>query len=344
MNVAIRRSVLSALSALSALSVLSAGLGGVVAGCTNEGSDLGFGPLDENFVGVVVYLDRDGSRTPTLLDTAFVGARVALLLPGGTDTFRVTNAVFFATNAAVARFERVPLGQYRVVVVPATIGDSIEVQAVDSTNIKIQFDDDTTGVLVRLGYPEVSIREARALAPGKRVFLRAIVLAGVQSFRDTTSHVSDSSGYLRLTRVGLRGGLSGNDPGDSVSVLGVTSSRAGQPTLDQALLALFFQRPPPVAVSVGTGTAATAQGGLLDAALVQITGAVISDTSTVAPDFRVTVSDGSGSLDVILDGNINFPRTQFRPGRSMQARGVLVPNGVGGWDFKPRALGDVTLN
>jgi len=58
----------------------------------------------------------------------------------------------------------------------------------------------------------------------------------------------------------------------------------------------------------------------------------------------VIVSDGTGNLTVLLDGNINFPRTSFRPGRSMNARGVLVPDGVGGWVFKPRDLGDVVLN
>jgi hypothetical protein len=166
----------------------------------------------------------------------------------------------------------------------------------------------------------------------------------VQSFRDTTSHLSDSSGAIRLTRVALRGGLTGNNPGDSVSVLGVTSSRAGQPTLDQAVISRFGTRPEPIPLPVGTGPASNAGNGIWDAALVQITGALISDTATIAPDFKVVVSDGTGSLDMILDGNLQFPRTAFRPGRSVNARGVLVPNGVGGWVFKPRALGDVTLN
>jgi len=129
-----------------------------------------------------------------------------------------------------------------------------------------------------------------------------------------------------------------------VSVLGLSSSRAGQPTLDNAIISRLATRPAPIAFSISTGVAATAQNGALDAALAQITGAIISDTVTVAPDFHVTVSDGSGSLLVILDGNINFPRTAFGPGRSMNARGVLVPNGVGGWSFKPRGLGDVVLN
>ncbi len=312
----------------------------VAAACTNEGSDLGFGPLSTHRVEVGVYLDRDGSRTPTALDTVFARARIALFIRGSTDTFRTANT----DNLGIARFSSIPLGQYRVAVEPRSIGDSIQVQAVDSAEIRLTAADSVTGVLVRLGYPEVTIRQARALPQGRRVFIRGIVLAGVQSFRDTTSHVSDSSGYLRLTRVALRGGLIGNTPGDSVSALGLTGSRAGQPVLDLSVISRFATRPAPIALAVGTGTAATAQNGALDAALVQITGALILDTATVAPDFRVRVSDGTGTLDMILDGNINFPRTLFRPDRSLNARGVLVPNGVGGWNFKPRELGDVTLN
>ena len=55
-------------------------------------------------------------------------------------------------------------------------------------------------------------------------------------------------------------------------------------------------------------------------------------------------SGGTGSLQMILDANLAFPRAAFAPGRSMQAVGVLVPNGIGGWVIKPRALGDVVLN
>jgi hypothetical protein len=313
----------------------------LAAACSNSGSNLGPLPALTRTVQVGVYLDRDGSRTVTPLDTVFVRARVALLIRANSDTFR--SALTSANGTA--RFTEVPLGQYTVTIDPKSVGDTVQIQAIDSTNIRVTAADSAgVGVLARLGYPEVSIRQARTLAPGRRVFIRGIILAGVQSFRDTTSHLSDSTGALRLTRVSLRGGLAGNNPGDSVSVLGLTWSRAGQPTLDLASVSRFGTRPPPIPLPVATGNASSAANGTLDAALVQITGAIISDTVTVAPDFTVTVSDGTGSLEMLLDGNIPFPRTQFRPGRSLNARGVLVPNGVGGWVFKPRELGDITLN
>ena len=311
-----------------------------VAACDNAGSDLGFQASATSAVSVDVYLDRDGSRTVTALDTVFANARVALIVVGNGDTL----ATAISNTLGRARFESVPLGQYRVVVVQSSIGDSIQVAAVDSSVIRLVAADTNRLVLARLGYPEVSIRAARALPAGRRVFIRGVILAGVQSFRDTTSHVADSSGQIRLTRVVLRGGLFGNSPGDSVSVLGVTSTRAGQPTLDNAAIARFAVRPPPIPLAVSTATAANAGGGALDAALVQITGATVSDSLTVAPDFRVTVSDASGNLVIILDGNIPFARGNFRPGRSLNVKGVLVPDGAGSWTLKPREVGDVVFN
>ena len=313
---------------------------GAVWACDNAGSDLGFSESRTTAVSVGVYLDRDGSRTLTALDTVFANARVALILLGNNDTALTAQS----NTLGVARFDGVPLGQYRVVVVPSTIGDSIEVAAVDSATIRLVAADTNRVVLARLGYPEVSIRAARALPQGRRVFIRGVVLAGVQSFRDTTSHVSDSSGQIRLTRVSLRGGLLGNAPGDSVSVLGVTSARAGQPTLDNAIIARFAQRPAPPPLPISTSTAATASGGVLDAAFVLITGATISDSGTVAPDFQVTASDGSGNLRILLDANLPFARSQFRPLRSINVRGVLVPDGAGAWMLKPRDVSDVVFN
>lgn len=324
---------------LASLAIFTGLLG--LSGCENAGLGLGASIDATNAVSVGVYLDRDGSRTLTTpLDTVYTNARVALLVLGATDTFRVatTNAI------GIARFDRVPLGQYKIAIDPRTIGDSIQVQAIDSTNIRIKVGDTLTFSLARLGYPEVTIRQVRNSPTGRRVFMRGVVLAGVQSFRDTTSHVSDSSGQLRLTRVALRGGLVGNVPGDSVSILGVISTRAGQPVLDQAILARFGARPAPIPIAVGTGPAGTANNGALDAALVQVTGAIISDTLTVAPDFEVKASDGSGVLRILLDGNINFQRSNFRPNRSVNVRGVLVPTGAGAWSLKPRDVNDVVFN
>ena len=313
---------------------LAAGL----AGCNNAGESLGVTIQKTSAVSVLVYLDRDGSHTATSLDTVFAGARVALLIQGSQDTLRTATSA----STGIARFDTVAVGQYTVAVVASSIGDSIEVAAIDSTNVRITTADTNRGVVARLAYPEVTIRQARALTLGRRVFVRGRILAGVQSFRDTTSHLADSSGQIRMTRVSLRGGLAGNNPGDSVSVLGVTSTRAGQRTLDLALVSTFANRPEPVPFDVSTAAAATASGGVLDAALVRITGALISDTATVSPDFVIHGSDGSGTLTIVIDPTLNLSRTLFRPGDHISTRGVLVPDGAGGWVLKPRSGGDIS--
>ena len=319
--------------------VIALALSGVAA-CENAGSDLGFNPSATSAITVGVYLDRDGSRTLTPLDTVFAGARVALLILGNSDTIRVQNT----DPNGLVRFDGVSVGQYRVVIAPASIGDSIQVAAVEPSTIRLVAADTNVGVLSRLAYPEVSIRAARALPPNRRVFIRGVILAGVQSFRDTTSHVADSSGQIRLTQVVLLGGLLGNNPGDSVSVLGLTSTRAGQPTLDNARIARFATRPPPIPLPVSTSTAASASGGTLDAGLVVITSGIISDTASIAPDFRITASDGSGPIQIIIDGNLQIPKSVFKPGFSITARGVLVPTGFGSWTLKPRSGGDIVIN
>jgi hypothetical protein len=318
----------------------------LVAGCDNSGVDLGFGALKANTVRATVYLDRDGSRAASSADTVYGGARVALIQRGTTDTVKTA----ISDLRGVALFTNVSLGEYSVAVASNSLGDSVLVAAVDTSivqssnlptaSIKVRVQDDTTDLIVRLSYPEVSLRQARNLAPGKRVFIRGTILAGVQSFRDTTSHIQDTSAAIRLTDVSLRN-LSSNPPGDSVSVLGLTSSRAGQPILAQAVISRLQLRPPPVASIVVTAAAASASNGSLDARLVLVQGALISDTATVAPDYTLTVSDGSGALTILMDANINFNRAAFIPGRRVTCRGVLVPNGNGGWSLKPREVNDL---
>ncbi|MEO8448388.1 MAG: hypothetical protein ABI647_01285 [Gemmatimonadota bacterium] len=322
---------------------LSAIAGAIIAiGCSNAGTGLDQSITTTGAIVVAVYLDRDGSRTFTPgIDTLFPNASVGLILKNGTDTVKSGRT----NSSGQIKFDNLPFGQYTVVVDPRSIGDSLQVQAIDSANIQVAANTAADSVAVRIGYPEVSIRQVRGMAAGRRVFIRGIILAGVQSFRDTTSHVADSSSQLRLTRVSLRGGIVGNSPGDSVSVLGSTSSRSGQPTLDNALISRIGARPAPVPTAISTGQAASASGGTLDAALVQVTGVNITDTATVAPDFEVKVTDGSGTLTILLDGNINFARGNFRPNfRTINVRGVLVPNGLGSWSLKPRDVGDVTFN
>jgi hypothetical protein len=84
-------------------------------------------------------------------------------------------------------------------------------------------------------------------------------------------------------------------------------------------------------VNASTHVAATADGGLLDAALVGVAGATTIDISTVGTDVAIRVNDGSGLLKVVFDARIG-------------PNGILVPVTGSTWQLKVRADTDVTIN
>jgi len=308
--------------------------------CSNAGSDLGLLPVVRRSITVVVSLDRDASGSTTNVDTAYTGARVLLRPAAGGQP--IDSAL--SDNKGFAFFENVPVGRYAVTVDPASVGDSVAVSVIDPDIVTLVAGDDNGSVaLVLLSYPTPSLQAVRQFPLGKRVLVRGLILAGIPSFRDTTAYIKDTSGYLRLTRVSFRGGQTGNNPGDTVSAIGTTSTRAGQPTLDLSIITTLGSRPAPVPIPLSTAVAGTAMGGFLDAGLVVITSAVISDTATIAPDFSVVASDGSGPLTIVLDSQGGYNPSSFVPGRTVTVRGVLVPSGTGSWQLKPRGTSDVIL-
>ena len=307
--------------------------------CGSAGSDLGTGVTVRRTVSVGVFLDRDGSISITAADTVFAGARIALLPRIGNDTIRV----LVSNSMGVANFTGIEPGQYRLGVTQSSIGDSIEVQELFGGDIEVQAALPDPEVLIRLGYPTYTIQEARALPPGIRLFVKGIVISGPQMFRDTTAYMRDGAGFIRLTRASVRNAIHSN-PGDSVSALGRTALRAGQPTLDETIIAILALHPPPVEMSVTTEVANHANVGALDAALVIVSNAIVTDTATIGPDFRVLATDGTGTVAILFDEKLSIVKSEFGPGRSVNARGVLVPDGLGAWSLKPRASWDVGFN
>jgi len=307
--------------------------------CDPAGSDLGFGVEPTGEVAVVLYLDRDGSGTATAPDTLFQGARVSLRPQGGGAAVgTVTSDI-----QGIARFTEVRLGDYLLTVESTSIGDSLLVAGIDMDSVRVAAIAPQVSATVRLAYPELSIRQARLLPVGRRVFVRGLVLAGVQLFSDQTSHMADTSLAVRLTGVALQGGLTGNAPGDSIVVLGTLAQVNGQPVLGNARVTRVATRPAPVPKPVTSAVAASAQNGALDADLVLVSSVVISDSMTVAPHFQVVASDGSGAVTIQLDTNLGIATSGFRVGRILNVRGVLVPTGQGSWILKPRGAGDVTF-
>lgn len=311
-------------------------------GCGNAGESFGFGGNTSGQVGVFVFLDRDGSLGATGSDTVLAGVKVGLVVAGTTDT--VLRANTDATGNAI--FTDVPLGDYRVAVDTASAGDSTEVQSIDSALVTLRNNDPQQTVTVRVGFPAVTITQARSMAAGTRVFVKGILLAPPGTYGDTTAYVGDGTAAIRLTNAADAPGPP-SGAGDSVRVLGTLATRQGQPVMDTAVVILFHFGTPgqPAGTSLTTLQASTAQGGSRDADLVVLTGAIIgTDTTTnTAGDYSFSADDGTGPVTVVLDADVGFPLVPFTPGKTLAGKGILVPDGTGAWVFKPRITTDVTV-
>ena len=138
-------------------------------------------------------------------------------------------------------------------------------------------------------------------------------------------------------------------------ILGRSGQEAGQPVFREGepfLLAQQVVLAQPL--ELNTASAATADGGLRDAALVRIRDADIVDTATVmgpfGRDLRMTVDDGSGPLDLILLelGGFNLGQVQPDSFSIREAVGLLVPSqtagGVVGWRLIPRSSTDLAVD
>ena len=310
-----------------------------VAGCDNAGDNLGLPPLREGGIAIGVVLDRDGSGGVSGPDTVFVGARVALFVEGGVDTFRVAT-----TDAdGFALFGDLPIGRYTFAVVPGSVGDSLPLITNGDGALRITANPDSLGAqaTAMIGYANLTLAEARAAAPGRRVFVRGIVSAPFQNYTDSATFLAGVAN-LRVTSAEHRPGRTGNNPGDSVVVFGTTGVDAGQPVLLNGQVQTVAERPAPVVTEVTVVEAGSARNGELDAALVRVGTATVGDTVTVGEYFHVEIAAGADTVLVIYDPKHQVPKQVFTPGRAIQVRGVLVPNGNGTWHLKPRLIAGET--
>jgi hypothetical protein len=313
--------------------------------CTNAGESFQVAALTTGSIQVAVYFDRDGSASLTAADTVFAGVRVALVVPGGPDTLRTV-----LTNAqGIATFDSLPVGSYRIVIDRHALADSVGVVAGDTGTIRLVSESDSLhlGSVIRLGYPEVTLAGVRALPAGHRVLVHARVTSPLQAFRDSSAFLFDSSGALRVTGAQAQLGSGGNNIGDSVIVIGTTGQRSGQGVLQNGLFRFIVAGLAPLPRISTITESHTAKGGTLDAALIQLSNVVITDTLTSGPDFMLMVADPADTTvktSILLDQLLNAPHGVFPPGRTGTFRGVLVPVGDGTWVLKPRNGADIVLN
>ncbi|MDZ7781350.1 MAG: carboxypeptidase-like regulatory domain-containing protein [Gemmatimonadota bacterium] len=278
------------------------------------------------------YLDLNGNETADGPDDPVADASVVLTAAAGG-----TSVIETETDAeGLFVFEEVPVGTYTVTLAEDVLGDSL--LAVDEAEPFQVTMDTANEVVLGATYPELPIEEVREAEPGRRVFTSGIALNPRQSFSDGRVFLEGEEAYLQATDVGRTPAVA---VGDSVRFLGRTARRDGRPALDDVTpIILIPQARVPVPREISTGDAATAGGGPLDAALVRIRSAEVSDTMTVEAtgDFHFTADDGSGPVEVVLRAFLGFPVQPDEEDVVSQAVGLLAPYDDGSGNVRWRLL------
>ena len=317
-------------------------LAGLTAACTDSG-DSGVSIDATGTVEGLAWVDRNGNGTlQSNFDGPAPNLRIRLVpLAGGAAAYsRETGPNGNVTLAGVM------VGEYRVAVDSSTVGDTLEVLRVDSASLTVGAGE-TVGFGVALTFPFATTDSLRVAPLDRRFFVEGEVISEWDTFGDGTIHIRDETGAIRAVRVQANNAA----PGDRVRMLGTVSIQAGRPVLKDAILFLLetgVESPDPV--SVTTGVAATANGGELDAELVRVLDAIIQDTLRNSfNELVLTVDDGSGPLDIVLDRDIPFSLgvpASSALGSSVDATGVLLPPASGAadvWVVKPRNNSDIVV-
>ncbi|HET9947390.1 MAG TPA: DUF11 domain-containing protein [Longimicrobiales bacterium] len=287
------------------------------------------------------FLDLNGSGTLDGPDSVLANVRVLLTPQGAMDPIADVTTGEDGTFALLD----VPVGTYTVAIDPELAGDSLVVLgAAGSLEVGLG---EAIPVALGLSYPALALEDVRAAAPGRRVFTTGIALNTRQPFGDGQVHLQGATAWLRATNV-ERAGI---DAGDSVRFLGRIAVDNGQPVLDSVLpFVLVNQAQMPAAVPVSIAEAASAGGGALDAALVRIQDAEITDTATVDGDFRFLAYTGTDTVEVVLRSFLGIGTGQVRPDTVVslvRATGLLRPHddgtGTVRWRLLPRAGADLAL-
>ena len=305
-----------------------------LAACSNAGEDRILGLDATGVVTGTVYFDRDGNRALDFgADIPMRDIGFRLMVQGGSEDFgTATSDVggFFSIS-------RVPVGTYLLQVDGKTVPDSMQVVRFDTSAVSLTAED-SAKVYVAISFPIVSVAQARAAAPGDKLFIEGTALNDIAAFGDGTIHISARSGTIRATRA-----FGFALAGDSVRLRGTIATLNGQPVLNDAAVYVLGLGAGPRPQLLTTGRAASADGGGLDAALVRISSQAIVDTATVGEsgDFRAVLDDGSGPVSVILDRDIFFNLAPYAVDSVITTTGLLVPTGTGSWVVKPRSPNDV---
>ena len=319
----------------------------VVSSCREVGPSGRILSVDsEGAIAGFVYLDHNGNQIPDAPDDPVQGLEIHLFVAGTQSLAASAN-----TDAnGIFVLDNVPVGRHRLEADSTFLGDSLAVFAVDDAEVTLR-SGDSLAITMGVTFRSFTLAEARSLPDGTKGFTQGIVLNPGSVFTDGSLHLQAGGTYLRV--IGTP--RSTLFPGDSVRILGRAGQEVGQPVFREGepfLLAQQVVLPQPL--ELNTATAATADSGLRDAALVRIRDADIVDTATVTSpvgrDLRMTVDDGSGPLDMILLELGGFDLGQVHPDSFSirEAIGLLVPSqttgGLVSWRLIPRSSTDLVVD
>lgn len=308
------------------LAVVSAALllVGALAACSDTNGPLP--PTQNGAVRAITFLDLNGNGRLETGEGGAGGIRVSVALAaGGVSHWSATTR---SDGSAVLL--DIPPARYQLVIDSASVGDTLRLLSVDSSTFTVRAADTTT-VVAAIGFPRLSVQEARQTRSGRKLFVEGIALTSQNAFGDGTMHVMDASGAIRAIRVSAGAA----QPGDSVRLLAVRSEQSGQPVLSDVFVYLLKRGALPAPVKVTTAQAANAKGGTLDAAYVTAEATTLLDVrQTPTGSVVLTVDDGSGPAEINLG---NSQGSALLVGAKVDVSGVLVPtdNVPGRWQIRP---------
>ena len=289
-------------------------------------------------VAGTLFLDTDGGGALDGGDPRLDARTVTLgTSAGGSIRDVVTD------TAGGFSIEEVPVGTYVVGVPASLLGDTLVLESPTSVTVR---QNEISTVDLGVSFPSFDIEAIGGVEGSRRIFTSGIALNERLPFGDGRVHLRGAQDALRMVdvdRVGL-------GTGDSVRVLGRTEVRQGRTVLADATVSVLIPRASvPAPIEVGTGVAATAEAGAIDADLVRIRDARILDTTTVAGDRVLTVDDGSGPVDVLLQAFQTYDLGALVPDpvvRIAEMTGLLVPQVIGSgaqvWRLVPRGPFDIS--
>jgi hypothetical protein len=188
----------------------------------------------------------------------------------------------------------------------------------------------------------MTVAEARTQPTGRFVQIRAVALNGRADFGDSSVHIIDATGTIRVISV----------PGisivraDSLLIQGSLETLNGQPVLRAVAspppTVLLQGAPLPAPDSVSTLVASRAVNGTRDADQFRVRG-TISAVATAGTDVLLTISDGSGDLVVRLQPAARFPSGAYQVDDIVRVSGVIVPTAAGTWELKPRSIDEIAI-